>query len=161
MKAKAWLTSAVFFVSCGISLAQHAVVGLASPILLQPGQTVIVKSDYFPFETPIDKVQWPKGIKLVKETKETYTISGKPAMPYDNIRFTVLDSTIDIPCRSSRKLIIVDTIELATPANRAGIKGSFNAWVVNDTLLKPVGALPSAIWVLDSMIANEGYHQYS
>jgi len=157
---KAWLTSAAFFVSCGISLAQHSIVGLASPVLLQPGQTVIVKSDYFPFETPIDKVQWPKGIKLVKETKETYTIAGKPGMPYDNIRFTVNDSTIDIPCRNSRKTFIRDTIELDTPANRVGIKGTFNAWVVNDTLIKPLGPLPSKVWLLDSMIANEGFHQY-
>jgi cyclomaltodextrinase len=152
--------SALLLLACMAAFAQKAVPGLASPVMLQSGRTVIVKGDYFPFGTPVKTVKWPEGISLVNETSETYTITGKLKQPVDNIRFTLAGETVDIPCRNTRKIPVSTVIELSQPANKVGLKGSFNAWVTDYDLLKPVGPLPSAKWKLEGIEANEGYLQY-
>lgn len=160
MKNRLVLILILFIASLNSGWAQQPVVGLASPIILQPGQTVIVKADYFPFGTPIRHIQWPEGITLVGETNETYTISGKLNRPYENIRFVTQDKIVDILCRNSRKVPVSAAIELAEPANSVGIKGTFNAWVTDNNLVKPVGAVPTKTWELNIAAANEGYQQY-
>lgn len=140
--------------------AQQAIIGLASPIQLQPKQTTIVKSDYFPFGTPIQKVEWPAGIVLVSENTTSYIVKGKLTSPFANIRFFTTKGVYDIPCRNVRKILAGARIELTAPANVVKIKGTFNAWVADGKLLQPIGPLPTKTWQLNNVEANEGYVQY-
>lgn len=154
------LFTSVWIIATLKVLAQPVVIGLASPVQLQPKQTTIVKSDYFPFGTPIQKVEWPNGITLLSENATEYTITGKLATPLANIRFHTLSGPVDIPCRNIRKVKAVARIELARPASDVRVKGSFNAWVTDSTLLKPIGPPPTKIWELTPPEANEGFQQY-
>lgn len=140
--------------------AQPITVGLASPIQLQPKQTKIVKSDYFPFGTFVQKVEWPKGIILLSENEAEYIVAGKLSAPLANIRFQTTSGTVDIPCRNIRKVTASARIELAQPATDVRVKGSFNAWVTDSTLLKPIGTLPTKTWQLTAPEGNEGFQQY-
>ncbi|MES2559268.1 MAG: alpha-amylase family glycosyl hydrolase [Bacteroidota bacterium] len=142
------------------AFAQQAIVGLASPVQLQPKQTTIVKSDYFPFGTPIQKVEWPTGVTLVSENTTSYIVKGKLTVPFANIRLYTSKGVYDIPCRNVRKILAREYIELDAPANDVKIKGSFNAWVADGKLLQPIGALPTKTWQLSNVAANEGYVQY-
>ncbi|MES2780409.1 MAG: alpha-amylase family glycosyl hydrolase [Bacteroidota bacterium] len=143
-----------------IVVGQQVTVGLASPIQLQPKQTIIVKSDYFPFGTPVQKVEWPAGLILVSENPTNYILKGKLTVPLANIRFHTTKGVVDIPCRNVRKLLASARIELAAPASDVRIKGSFNAWLTDSTLLKPVGPVPTKTWQLGGVHANEGFQQY-
>ncbi len=140
--------------------AQKITVGLASTIQLQPGQTEIVKSDYFPFGSKYIKVKWPQGLQLINETATTYVVKGKLVRPIDNIQFIYEDDTVDIPCRMSRKAIVSQQIILAQPAYKLAIKGSFNGWQANEKMLKPMGQLPTRNWQIDTLEANFGIVQY-
>lgn len=142
------------------AVAQQAIVGLASPVQLQPRQTTIVKSDYFPFGTPIQKVEWPAGVTLVSENAATYIVKGKLTVPIANIRFYTTKGVYDIPTRNVRKVLASARIELAEPSSDVKIKGSFNAWVTDNKLLTPIGNLPTKTWKLNNVEANEGYQQY-
>ena len=56
----------LFTIFCFVqySFAQSDIVGLASPIQLQPDSTVIFVSDYFPFQSQIDSVKVADGLTL-------------------------------------------------------------------------------------------------
>jgi glycosidase len=150
----------VFLCQTLFVFAQSLIVGLASTIQLQPKQTTIVKSDYFPSGTAIQKVEWPQGLSLLSENTGSYIVAGKFSLPLANIRFHTAKGAVDIPCRNIRKLAITAQIELAKPASDVRIKGSFNAWVADSTLLKPIGNIPTQKWILSNVEANEGYQQY-
>lgn len=140
--------------------AQKAVYGLASPFAIQPDQSVFYKTDYFPFNTPIMKVTWPDGLTVIKETPEAFYVKGKLMRPFDNIRFKLLGADYDIPCRNTRMVAVSFVFETPQPAKSVAIKGTFNAWVPDTTLAKPVGKLPTRKWEVSNLQANEGYHQY-
>jgi hypothetical protein len=150
----------VFLCQTLFVFAQSLIVGVASTIQLQPKQTTIVKSDYFPSGTAIQKVEWPQGLSLLSENTGSYIVAGKFSLPLANIRFHRAKGAVDIPCRNIRKLAITAQIELAKPASDVRIKGSFNAWVADSTLLKPIGNIPTQKWILSNVEANEGYQQY-
>jgi cyclomaltodextrinase / maltogenic alpha-amylase / neopullulanase len=139
---------------------QSSTTGLASIIQLQPNQSEIVKADYLPFGSANVRIQLPKGLVLVSETPERYTLGGTPEQAIDNIRLITAMDTVDIPCRTSRKLRTKLTIILAKPAHTLGIKGSYNSWKLDETIAKPVGPLPSKNWVVEQLEGNEGYLQY-
>ena len=154
------LLTIVLFCHTIAAMAQGGIVGMASPIQLQPKQATIVKSDYFPLGTTIQQIEWPKGITVVSETPETITVKGKLALPFANVRFHTSKGIADIPCRNLRKVQVSTRIELASPASDVRIKGSFNAWVTDSTLLKPIGVMPTRTWQLTNVEANEGFQQY-
>jgi cyclomaltodextrinase len=155
------LTYSLLFVFSFINgYSQQLTVSLASVIELQPNKTTIVKADYFPFGFSNMKIKLPEGLKLVEETQELIVISGKLPRPYDNIEFVGENKVIDIPCRNSRKGVVNVTIELPKPAGKLGVKGSFNNWNTDTIIAKPIGKLPAKNWTIESLIVNEGYHQY-
>jgi cyclomaltodextrinase len=133
---------------------------LGSVFQLQSGQTQLVKADYLPFENKSTGIQLPAGLSLVNETPEVFTLSGHLSQPMGNIRLITETDTFDIPCRKSRKFGETARLELAKPATKLGIKGSFNQWTIDESRLKPVGKVPTKNWLLETIEANEGYQQY-
>jgi glycosidase len=133
------------------------------PLQLTPEQTTVYKTDYLPSGFENMRVVWPEGIRLLQETPFSYTIGGKMARPIDNMRIIAADgSNIDIPMRNVRKVntAVSFSFQIEKPAKKVSIKGSFNNWVVNDTLLKPVGKLPTTDWRLELNSIPEGVYQY-
>jgi glycosidase len=133
---------------------------LSSVFSLQSGQTQLVKADYLPFQQDGFRVQLPAGLTVVNETLEALFITGQILSPLENIRLITNVETVDIPCRKSRKYKSSKMLELEKPATMLGIKGSFNAWVLDESKLKPIGKLPTPNWELQNIEANEGYQQY-
>lgn len=135
-------------------------VGLNSVFQLKSNQTVLVKADYLPFGSEGVKILLPQGLSLENETADAFVLAGKLVRAIDNIRLIIKTDTVDIPCRRSRKLTTNFTVELAAPAKKLGIKGSYNAWQADETNVKPIGTLPSKNWTIENIEGNEGFHQF-
>lgn len=155
-----WIIRVVMLLNITTAVAQKAVYGLASPFAIQNGESVFYKTDYFPFNTPIMNVKWPEGISLVKETPEAFYLKGNLLRPFDNIQFKLLGADYDIPCRNTRTIAVSFSFETPNAVKSVSIKGSFNAWVTDSTLVKPIGKLPTKKWQVSNLLATEGYHQY-
>jgi cyclomaltodextrinase / maltogenic alpha-amylase / neopullulanase len=148
------------FVIVFICKSQNISYGLASPIQIKEGKTIIYKNDYLPFGHENMRVKLPEGLSIIDETDETYTLVGKLSRPLDNIRFILNDEFVDVPCRNSKAVSLNTTFTLPNAVYSVGIKGSFNNWVIDTTLLKPLGKLPTDSWKIENLVRNEGYEQF-
>ncbi len=151
-------------VSCFIVLNGMAQIPVEciQPVQLTPGQTTLYKSDYLASDYQQMRVVWPEGIRVLEETPLSYTIASKMARPIDNMQIIHPDGSLDIPLRNLRKVntSVSFSLQIEKPAKKVSIKGSFNSWTVNDTLLKPIGKLPTVNWKLDLPSIPEGVYQY-
>jgi cyclomaltodextrinase / maltogenic alpha-amylase / neopullulanase len=140
--------------------AQRGTPGLTFMFPLGSNETQLVKADYLPYGSSGARIQLPKGLLLVKETPEVFILSGKLEQAVDVIRLVTQTDTVDIPCRNSRNITTKLSVTLGKPAQKVGIKGSYNGWTLDEKSIKPVGNLPSQSWVVEHIEGNEGFIQY-
>ncbi len=117
----------LFLFSAASLFAQNAWSVLASPITLQVDTTNIILSDYFPFGNNIDSVRLPKGLQQIVFSNTELTVKGKAEKKVSFISFYIAKERYDIPCFNADKENVDLTLELAIPANKLEIKGTFSS----------------------------------
>lgn len=161
MKYLKSIFSLIFFVVCVLNAdAQKAWGVLASPFQFQVDTSRILISDYFPYQTKIDSVQLPKGIKLIKLSATELLMYGKMQTKVSAIKFFTADEHYDIPCFAADKYNVDISIQLAQAANELKIKGTFSSWAPISGDAEAIGVLPSKIWTIHLYKVNSGEHQY-
>ncbi len=141
------------------SFAQSDILGLASPIQLQPDSTVIFVSDYFPFQSQIDSVKVFDGLTLNSFSNEAIVLSGNLVNIYSTISVYIAQNKYEILVKQSAKKSFKMNFTLPVAANELAIKGSFSAWVADNKHISPVGPKPTKNWVWDAKNINQGEHQ--
>lgn len=150
----------VFIVAFTNVKAQKAWGVLASPFQFQVDTSILLVSDYFPFDTNIDSVKFPRGINIVTKNQKSITIAGSPLQSVSHIRFFIGTEHYDVPCFKSDKQNVDLNIQLAKPANELKIKGTFSNWAPIAAEAEAIGALPSKLWTIHLSKVNTGSHQY-
>ena len=160
MKIKRIIFVALLVISFANVKAQKSWGVLASPFQLQADTSTLIISDYFPFDSKIDSVKLPLGIRLVNKTEKKIVVEGVQKFPVSNIRFFIGSEYYDIPCFKSDKQNVDINIVLAKPANNLKIKGTFSNWAPISGEAEAIGALPAKIWTIHLSKVNSGNHQY-
>lgn len=142
------------------TFAQNAIVGLASPIQLQPDSTLVLISDYFPFQSTIDSVKLFDGLQLGYLSKDSLIIKGSLTNLYSTLAVYIAQDKYEILIKQSAKKSFSMDFNLPIPANELTIKGSFSAWVASSNGLKPVSPVPSNHWVWEAKGIDQGAHQF-
>ncbi len=140
--------------------AQKAWGVLASPFQLQVDTSTLVIADYFPFQSKIDSVHIPNGLKLVSLSNSKLVVAGTPNAKVSSMRFFIGDDYYDIPTFGSDKQNIQIVIQLAEPASTLAIKGTFTSWAPISKGVSATTSLPSKSWTIDLKKINSGQHQY-
>jgi cyclomaltodextrinase len=136
----------------------NAIVGLASPIRLDFGQTEIHLGDYFENPEQVDSVSFSVEVKFsIDKSKGILTVesygSDDPitflSVSYDGVDY-------EIPVFKSRKQAHVFKYEPPTGApQEIGLKGNFNGWNYKAGMLSN----KSGTWY-DTLILNPGLYEY-
>lgn len=145
---------------CLTASSQQPMVGLASPIEMQPGQTIVYLNDYFPLTNDELSIVYPAKLNQVSIKNSEIMLTGNLERTIDNLHFANKDGQYDILIKRSRKINSKEVLELENPVFQLGIKGSFNNWVTDTAILKPIGLLPTKKWTATNLLANEGYQAY-
>ena len=150
----------LFLLNAASLFAQNAWSVLASPITLQVDTTNIILSDYFPFGNKIDSVRLPKGLQQIVFSNTELTVKGKAEKKVSFISFYIAKERYDIPCFNADKENVDLTLELAIPANKLEIKGTFSSWAPNTKGISAIDPIPSKRWNIQLKKINTGKHQY-
>jgi glycosidase len=145
---------------CFNSNAQNAWGVLASPFQLQVDTSKLIIADYFPFNSKIDSVQIPQGLKKISLTDHELLMVGTPKQTVAHIRFFINKEKYDIPCFAPDKENISLSIQLEKPARTLEIKGTFTSWAPQAKGVEVLGTLPSKTWKIELQKINTGKHQY-
>ena len=140
--------------------AQNPIVGLASPIQLQPDSTLVLISDYFPFQSTIDSVKLFDGLQLGYLSKDSIIIKGSLTNLYSTLAVYIDQDKYEILIKQSAKKSFTMNFNLPIPVNELAIKGSFSAWVASTNGLRPFGPKPSNHWVWEAKGIDQGSHQF-
>jgi len=111
-----------------------AIVGLASPIQLQPDSMYFLISEYFVTNRP-DSLLVPSEIKL-RTHGDTAWIIGNIDNPMADLKAFVDQTRYDIPLKSSTKLPVIFQFDAkGISYKNVALKGDFNAWNPGNTPL--------------------------
>jgi glycosidase len=156
------ITAALAFILIGCASSIEApdeseIIGLASPITLNYGQTEIITADYFKSHSLIDSVVAPVGLEAdLSSNKGEVTLSGSLSKPLDVLEFWVDGYAYQILLKKSNKEEITITFD---PKGRnyssVKLKGEMNNWNPNAAVLEKNGD----IWE-NTMLVNKGVYQY-
>lgn len=138
---------------------KDAIVGLASPITLQPDETIVYLSDYFPESEKIDSVTTIKSLNLsLENNKNKLTInSGAENIPtFFTLEVWSKGFAYHIPVKKSKKTKYTFNFDSKGKTYKTvQLKGEFNAWNPANTNLK----FKNNIWTTD-LIIKPGKYQY-
>lgn len=117
-------------------LADSLMVGLASPIQLNPDTTLVVVSDYFPTVPTFDSVTATQGIKVsINDSVIQLVVFGAGLPSTGTISFYVGNDQYDILLKRSD---IIESEFIFKPKQQyktVQLKGEFNAWNAEATYL--------------------------
>lgn len=133
------------------------IIGLATPINLEFGDTEVVTADYFIDSSLIDSVSSPDEIShQLSSDKSTITLSGSLKKPLDVLKIWANGYSYDFLLKKSNKQEITLTFD---PGNRkissVQMKGEMNNWNPNAVEFEK----KEGIWEA-TMLVNEGVYQY-
>ena len=115
------------------------IIGLASPIVLQPNQTTIHLKDYFLQPELIDSIHVPDGLTHAYSAQDSTEIilSGNSSRAYTIFSAYSGNQRFDIPVkRSSRIAYTLSFGPTSKEYETIQVKGSFNAWNPNTNTLE-------------------------
>lgn len=153
---------AVLLSACGRKVTRRAInypttdaiVGLASPIQLQPGLTYFLASEYF-VPTPPDSLVAPDEI-IAKQIGDTVYLFGSIEKPMTVLKAYLDGIQYDIPVKKSKKTAYSFEFDPhGKTYNKVELKGEFNAWNPANTPL----TFDGNIWKATFMI-TPGVYQY-
>lgn len=128
------------------------IVGLASAVQLQPVETRFLMSGYFIDNQP-DSLVMPVGLTH-RMLGDTVVLSGNIAYPMDVIKAYVDGYALVIPIKKSEKAPHTFTFDPKDVAYESVmIKGTFNAWNPNNTVLE----LKDNLWSAKVFLAPGDY----
>jgi cyclomaltodextrinase len=136
---------------------KQLIVGLASPIKLEPGKTEVVLTDYFPTEPVIDSVTASEGIEVLSLENKIVTLSPKNTdIPKIGTLHVFTEGyRYDILVKKSSKEIYKFTYKPKKPYKVIQLKGEFNAWNPLSTTLEKEGDVYTTTLTLEP-----GEYQY-
>ena len=134
--------------------ATDAIVGLASPIQLQPEITYFLASEYF-VPKPPDSIVAPEYL-LIEQIGDTVFLIGSIEIPMTVLKAYADGFQYDIPVKKSKKIAYPYVFDPhGKTYNKVELKGEFNAWNPANTPL----TFDGTIWKGTLMIAP-GVYQY-
>jgi glycosidase len=133
------------------------IVGLATPVDLEFGETEIITADYFISPAIIDSVTSPTGINAILSTdKQSIDLSGTLKKPLDVLTVWADGYGYDFLLRKSFKQNVTFTYDAkGQNVSSVMLKGEMNNWNPNATVFEKKGDIWEA-----SMLVNEGVYQY-
>lgn len=136
---------------------ESQIIGLATPINLEYGETEIVTADYFIAHSLIDSVAAPEGLQAtLSSDKSSITLSGSMNAPLDVMKVWADGFAYDFLLKKSAKQEITLTYEPESGrVNSVKMKGEMNNWNPNAAVFEKTGDR----WEF-SMLVNEGVYQY-
>jgi len=114
--------------------AEIHIVGLASPVQLQPGQTTLVLGDYFLQPDKIDSLHFPAELqwRIDKDSTEIISITGNTSRAWSYFSAYIGNQRFDIPIKRSQRTAYTFAFDPnGFTYQSVQIRGSFNAWNVN------------------------------
>jgi len=119
---------------------QSLVVGLASPVTVNPDTTVVYIADYFPTQPKIDSVKAPAAFKVQQNPEIITLIAISNNIPKLGNLEVFTDSTrYDIMLKSSGKMKVPFSFKSNKNYQKVQLKGEFNGWNPNATSLQKNG----------------------
>ena len=120
---------------------KQLIVGLASPIKLNPGETEVVLTDYFPTNPKIDSIKASASIKIEIDTSHTIILSAENnEIPKISVLHVFTEgSRYDILIKKSEKIAYQYKYKPQKVYKVIQLKGEFNAWNPLSTTLKKDG----------------------
>jgi cyclomaltodextrinase / maltogenic alpha-amylase / neopullulanase len=131
---------------------ENLIVGVASPISINPDSTEINLEDFVLQPTKIDSLGLPKGLAL-KRVKNQIMVTGTMASKIGVLRIWSNGQAYCIPLQKVNKQKV--TLTYASKAKEVKTKGEFNAWNADNSILKKEGDVFQI-----SMWLNPGNYQY-
>lgn len=156
------LSLAVIFSACGKKVTRRAVnypttdaiVGLASPIQLEPEVTYFLASEYF-VPNPPDSMVASEDL-IIEQVGDTVFLIGFVKAPMTVLKAYLNGSQYDIPIKKSKKIAYQFAFDPKGKSyNSVALKGEFNAWNPTNSPLRFNGS----IWKTTLMIPP-GVYQY-
>ena len=155
------LMAALFLWSCQSNTVfieeKGDIIGLASPIQLEPDTTVFITQDYLTFPENLVGIQIPEGLDKVSTDQGFLLIrNGKPLEKLTTLTIETKEgATYDILLKRSEKVPV--TIQLEDQGyQEVRVKGEFNGWNVNAGILHKK---ENNLWEIPFMLAP-GKYQY-
>ena len=119
---------------------QSLMVGLASPVTVNPDTTVVYVADYFPTQPKIDSVKAPEAFKVQQNPEIITLIAISNNIPKLGNLEVFTDSTrYDIMLKSSGKMKVPFSFKSNKDYQNVQLKGEFNGWNPNATSLQKKG----------------------
>lgn len=133
------------------------IIGLASPITLDFGETEIITADYFKSHSLIDSVVAPGGLEAsLSSDKEVVLLTGSLSAPLDLLEFSVDGYAYHILLKESNKEEVTITFDpKGEDHSSVKLKGEMNNWNPNEAVFEKKGD----VWE-NSMLVNKGVYQY-
>ncbi|MDR9417342.1 alpha-amylase family glycosyl hydrolase [Gracilimonas sp.] len=135
---------------------ESQVIGLATPVTLEYGETEIITADYFISHSLIDSVIAPEGLQAqLAEDKSTITLTGNLEAPLDLLHIWAEGFSYDLLVKKSVKKEVTICYEPDSEVSSVKLKGEMNNWNPNAAILEKNGD----VWET-TMLVNEGVYQY-
>ncbi|PLX17052.1 MAG: alpha-amlyase [Salinivirgaceae bacterium] len=136
---------------------KQLIIGVASPIKLDPGKTEVVLTDYFPTEPVIDSVTASEGIivSAIHDQKVTLSPANADIPKIGALHVYTEGSQYDILVKKSSKKTVIFTYKPQKPYKVIQMKGEFNAWNPLSTTLEKEGDVYTTTLTLEP-----GEYQY-
>lgn len=133
------------------------IIGLASPVTLNYGETEIITADYFKSHSLIDSVIAPEGLEAsLSSDKEVLLLNGSLSKPLDLLEFWVDGYAYHILLKRSNKEEVTITFDpKGENYDSVKLKGEMNNWNPNEAVFEKKGD----VWE-HSMLVNKGVYQY-
>lgn len=104
------------------------IIGLASPIRLQPDSTIIYLEDYFMNPENMDSSKLPYGLEVYYSKDNIIKVKGDIKEPIEQAQFLFGDTTYSIPIFKNQKIRYRFEIPLEGEYEEVSIKANFNGW---------------------------------
>lgn len=141
-----WLLSSLLvvfsFSSCSDlehrDLQKPPVVGLASPIQLQPEVDTVHIGDFVLDPSTVDSMSGPEELELRADSSEEYlaTLDGELRNRMDDLVFWIGGESYHVPLRASLKKEVNIRLEDTKRYDEVFLKGEMNSWSETDTPLE-------------------------
>lgn len=128
------------------------ILGLASPIQLEPESTLLNMEDWILNYERIDSITTSEELELVRSGK-SLEINGSLSAPINNLSFWSEGYSNDVLIKKSNKVAFSLSYEKSYPDLR--VKGEFNAWNIGDGKFEQVNGK-----LTFSKYLNPGRYQY-
>ena len=158
-----WAMTLLLFFGCSrTELPQlppePAISGLATPVKLQPGETLIYLADYVTDPGRIENVSlqdYPDSLYLWQDDK-LKVISSAAMKPLIAMEITVDEQTLSVPLfRSDKQRVVFEFDPAGKEYKAVSVRGEFNGWTAG----RPAFEFDGDLWKGEMMLAP-GSYQY-